>query len=61
VIAREDNLINAKLATGEIEIVAKQIEILNTSKPVPFQIDVEDALGVAHQIQALTHTVEEKI
>jgi aspartyl-tRNA synthetase len=39
VIAREDNLINAKLATGEIEIVAKQIEILNTSKPVPFQID----------------------
>jgi aspartyl-tRNA synthetase len=42
VIAREDNLINAKLATGEIEIVAKQIEILNTSKPVPFQID---ALG----------------
>jgi hypothetical protein len=26
-----------------------------------FQIDVEDALGVAHQIQALTHTVKEKI
>jgi hypothetical protein len=42
VIAREDNLINAKLATGEIEIVAKQIEILNTSKPVPFQIDALD-------------------
>jgi aspartyl-tRNA synthetase len=42
VIAREDNLINTKLATGEIEIVAKQIEILNTSKPVPFQIDAVD-------------------
>jgi aspartyl-tRNA synthetase len=39
-----ERLINthAKLATGEIEIVAKQIEILNTSKPVPFQIDALD-------------------
>ncbi|CAB5496495.1 Aspartyl-tRNA synthetase (EC @ Aspartyl-tRNA(Asn) synthetase (EC [Bathymodiolus thermophilus thioautotrophic gill symbiont] len=42
VIARDDNLINQKLATGEIEIVADTIEILNASKPVPFQIDAVD-------------------
>lgn len=42
VIARDDNLINPKLATGEIEIVADTIEILNASKPVPFQIDAVD-------------------
>ncbi|RUA07298.1 MAG: aspartate--tRNA ligase [Gammaproteobacteria bacterium] len=42
VIARADNLINPKLDTGEIEIVANKIEILNTSKPVPFQIDAVD-------------------
>lgn len=42
VIARDDNLINKKLATGEIEIVADKIEILNASKPVPFQIDAVD-------------------
>ncbi len=42
VIARENDLINPKLATGGIEIIANQIEILNTSKPVPFQIDAVD-------------------
>lgn len=42
VIARADDLINPKLDTGEIEIVADNIEILNTSKPVPFQIDAVD-------------------
>ena len=42
VIARADDLINPKLATGEIEIVAHKIEILNTSKPIPFQIDAVD-------------------
>lgn len=42
VIARADDLINSKLATGDIEIVAHTIDILNTSKPVPFQIDAVD-------------------
>ncbi|WXU00750.1 MAG: Aspartate--tRNA(Asp/Asn) ligase [Catillopecten margaritatus gill symbiont] len=42
VIARADDLINPKLATGAIEIVASKIEVLNTSKPVPFQIDAVD-------------------
>ena len=42
VIARAEGLSNPKLASGEIEIVAKNIEILNASKPVPFQIDATD-------------------
>ncbi len=42
VIARGEGLVNPKLATGEIEIVANNIEILNASKPVPFQIDSTD-------------------
>ena len=42
VIARDEGLANPKLASGDIEIVADRIEILNTSKPVPFQIDATD-------------------
>ena len=42
VIAREEGLINDKLATGEIEVVAQTIEILNASKPTPFQIGATD-------------------
>lgn len=42
VIARGEGLANPKLASGDIEIVASNIEILNTSKPVPFQIDATD-------------------
>ncbi|ALE52707.1 nitrogen regulatory protein P-II [Candidatus Thioglobus autotrophicus] len=33
----------------------------NSQEGIAFQIDVEDAMGVMHQIQALEHTVEEKI
>ncbi|QKQ23878.1 aspartate--tRNA ligase [Candidatus Ruthia endofausta] len=42
VIARGEGLTNPKLSTGEIEIKAQNIEILNTSKPIPFQIDATD-------------------
>ncbi|MDG2395098.1 aspartate--tRNA ligase [Candidatus Thioglobus sp.] len=42
VIARGEGLANPKLASGDIEIVANNIEILNASKPVPFQIDATD-------------------
>jgi aspartyl-tRNA synthetase len=42
VIARADDLINPKLKTGEIEIVASEIEIFNKSQPLPFQIGAID-------------------
>ncbi len=42
VIARDSEMINQKISTGEIEVLAYEIEILNTSKPIPFQLDSED-------------------
>jgi len=42
VIARDEAMINNKIPTGEIEVVANDIEILNISKPVPFQLDATD-------------------
>ncbi len=37
--ARPDGMVNKKLATGEIEIVATLCEILNVSQTPPFQVD----------------------
>ncbi len=42
VIARDEEMINQKISTGEIEVLANEIEILNTSKPIPFQLDSGD-------------------
>ena len=42
VIARDSEMINQKISTGEIEVLAHEIEILNTSKPIPFQLDSAD-------------------
>ncbi len=42
VIARGQGLTNPKLPSGEIEIIAQHLQILNPSKPVPFQIDAAD-------------------
>jgi len=42
VIARDSEMINQKISTGEIEVLANEIEILNISKPIPFQLDSAD-------------------
>src|SRR5262249_53344150 len=39
--ARPKEMINKNLATGDIEIVATEVKVLNTSKPLPFEIDVD--------------------
>jgi aspartyl-tRNA synthetase len=39
VIRREPGLVNPKLPTGEIEVVAGTVEILNPAAPPPFQLD----------------------
>ncbi|WP_416651170.1 aspartate--tRNA ligase [Candidatus Pseudothioglobus sp. Uisw_086] len=39
VLARVSEMINKKIPTGEIEVLADKIEILNASKPIPFQLD----------------------
>lgn len=41
---RPEGTVNPSLATGEIEVLAQSIEILNASAPPPFQID-EEALS----------------
>ncbi|TWI56279.1 aspartate--tRNA ligase [Halalkalibacter nanhaiisediminis] len=41
VVLRDPKTVNDKLATGEIEIHASNITILNVSKPVPFQIEAD--------------------
>lgn len=37
--ARDAGLVNSNMATGEIEVYGYQVEILNASAPVPFQLD----------------------
>ena len=53
VIARAPEMVNEKLATGAIEIVAEQLEILNSAKPLPFQLDeadnVDEELRLKHR------------
>ncbi|MFC6154707.1 aspartate--tRNA ligase [Nocardioides yefusunii] len=39
VVARTPENVNPNLVTGEVEVVAASIEILNTSAPLPFPID----------------------
>lgn len=51
VIARPDDMINKKLATGEVEIVVSDLEVLNTSKTPPFEIGDEKAAEAGEHIR----------
>lgn len=42
---RPEGLINANLATGKIEVIASQLDILNRAKPLPFPIDEYHNVG----------------
>ena len=54
-------LVEQHLAKNILESIAVAGEFDKDSNGIAFQIDVEDAIGVMHQIQALETTVEEKI
>ncbi len=43
--ARSDASINPAMATGEIEILGKQLEILNSAATPPFQLDEHTSVG----------------
>ncbi len=45
VAAREERNVNADLPTGEVEVVASGIEVLNASAPLPFQLDERVTVG----------------
>jgi len=49
VVLRPEGTVNPKLNTGEIEVVAKELKILNVSKNLPFLI--EDEEGVVENIR----------
>jgi len=45
VVARPEGTVNPKLNTGEIEVVAKELKILNSSKTPPFLIEDEEEVA----------------
>jgi aspartyl-tRNA synthetase len=53
VIARPQGMINPKIATGEIEIVAQTLEILNGAKTPPYyivdQVDVDETVRLKYR------------
>jgi len=51
VVARPDAMVNAKLATGDVEIQATSIQILNESPTPPFPLDDEKAAKVNEEIR----------
>ncbi|TSC56826.1 MAG: aspartyl-tRNA synthetase [Parcubacteria group bacterium Gr01-1014_18] len=51
VVAREKNNINSKLATGEIELKARVLEVLNPSEPLPFDLFGPDADSVNEELR----------
>jgi len=50
---RPQGTVNPDLASGEVEVLAHEVEILNPSAPLPFQIDDENL----NEITRLTHRV----
>lgn len=43
--ARSDATVNSSMATGEIEVLGKTIEVLNSAETPPFQLDEHTAVG----------------
>jgi aspartyl-tRNA synthetase len=42
--ARPEGMLNPKLSTGEIEVIATDIKVLNAAKPLPFVLTEDDKL-----------------
>ncbi len=49
--ARSEATINPSMATGEIEVLGKELEILNTAATPPFQLDEYTAVGEEVRLQ----------
>ncbi len=50
-VARGDAVINPKLATGEIELVAEEMEVLGEAKVIPFQVNKEEECNEALRLK----------
>lgn len=53
--ARPDDTANTKIATGEVEVLANGIEMLNQAEVLPFQIDDPEAAAKVHEDHRLKH------
>ncbi len=51
VLARPDDMINAKMETGEVEVAISELTILNKSKTPPFELDEEKAEEASENIR----------
>ncbi len=51
VVARADEAINPKLETGEIEVVAEEMEILGEAEIIPFQVSKEEQTPEAMRLE----------
>ena len=63
VIRRAANLVNPKLASGEIEVVAHELEILNAAVTPPFQIDdtnLNEMVRLEHRVIDLRRPIMQK-
>ncbi len=56
---RPEGMVNKDMPTGEVEVVASSLDILNGSKPLPFQLDkagdTSDELRLKHRYIDLRH------
>src|SRR6266478_2311944 len=50
---RPEGMVNPELRSGEIEVLAHEVEVLNPSAPLPFQLDDENL----SELTRLTHRV----
>jgi aspartyl-tRNA synthetase len=51
VVARMESTINAKLATGEVEVVADEMEILGEAEVLPFQVNKDEDCNEALRLE----------
>src|SRR5918998_122875 len=49
VVSRAEGTHNAKLATGDVEVVASEILVLNDAKTLPFQLEVAGKENLASE------------
>jgi aspartyl-tRNA synthetase len=52
---RPEGTTNPKIATGEIEVMVRGLEVLNQAEPLPFQIDDPEAAGKVNEELRLKH------
>ncbi len=58
---RPDDMVNPDMATGSVEIVVNEVEVLNTCAPLPFQVDqawdASEELRLKHRYIHLRHPI----